>query len=517
MGFLSFKFILFIGMTFFLYFVFPKRFQWIVLLACSYLYYYLNSGLLVGVLFGVSVFTFLAGKVLFALNEKIDLAEDKEQKNKLKKNRKMILILSIVVVLSNLIIIKYSDFLISNINSLINGHFDLFHFILPIGISFYTLQAISYLVDITKNKCSKDDNILHFLLYMSYFPQIIQGPIPRYNKLAHQLIEKHEYDYVRVTHGLQLMLYGIAKKVIIADRIASPVRYIFDNYSDFHGLFIVFGAICYSIQIYADFSGGIDAIKGISEVFGIKMDDNFRQPYFSRSIEEFWRRWHISLGSWMKDYVFYPLSLSKAFNSLGKKVRQKYNASLGKKIAPCLAMFIVYLLVGIWHGASWKYVAYGIWNGIFISSGILLDGWYKNVLQKCKISDDSKWFNCFRMVRTFLICSIGRLFSRANDLPSALAMFGSIFKGFFDFSFLNSEVFEALGLNYKNWILLIVMFAVVMYIDYLKEKGVNVREKISKQNIFFRWVLYYILIMSIMVFGLYGGSYDASSFIYGKF
>lgn len=517
MGFLSFKFILFIGLTFFMFFVVPKKYQWLVLLLFSFLYYYLNSHSLIIVVIYVSLFTFLIGLVLDKFNQKIKECNDKQEKEKLNKKKKLVLGVGVIGVLANLIVIKYGDFIIENINNLINGHFSFFGFVLPLGISFYTLQAISYLVDVSKKKCEADKNVLHFMLYMSYFPQIIQGPIPRYSKLSHQLFEEHDYDYKRVCHGLQLMFFGIAKKVIIADRIAAPVNYIFSNYSEFHGIFILFGAICYSVQIYADFSGGIDAIKGISEVFGIYLDDNFTQPYFSKSIEEFWRRWHISLGSFMKDYVFYPLSLSKTFNRIGKKARKVFGDKVGKKIAPCLATFIVYLLVGIWHGANWKYVAYGVWNGVIISCGIMFDDKYKKINEILKIDSESEWFNVFRMIRTFIICSIGRIFSRADNLSSALKMLRSMFDRFFDISYLNKDVFDALGLNVKNWILLLVMFIIVMFIDLLKEKGINIRENISEKNIFIRWMLYYMLIMSILIFGLYGGGYDGSFFIYGRF
>ena len=514
MGFLSFKFILFLSVTFFMYFVVPKRFQWIVLLLFSYAYYYLNSHKLVLLLIAESIFVYFAGLVIDRFNNQIK--EGIIDKKKLVLRRKVFLVLSIIVVLSLLVIFKYLDFVITNINYVINGNISLFNFILPLGISFYTLQAISYLVDVSKGKFEAEKNVLHFMLYMSYFPQIIQGPIPRYNRLAPQLFVQHDYDYDRVFRVLQLMFWGIAKKVIIADRLATPVSYIFENYSSFKGFMILFGAICYSIQIYADFSGGIDAIKGISEVFGIYLDDNFHQPYFSKSIEEFWRRWHISLGSWMKDYVFYPLSLSKSFNLISKKARKLFG-DIGKRIGPCIAMFIVYLLVGLWHGPNWKYVAYGIWNGLFIMSGILFENQYKNLLSLLHINSDSKLFNIFRMIRTFLICSIGRLFSRADTLIGALAMFKLMFTKFFDVSYLNRELLASLGLDLPNWILVFVGFILILYIDYLKEKKIDIRKEIASKNIIIRWVIYYILIMSILVFGLYGGAYDGSSFIYGRF
>ena len=499
-----------------MYFVVPKRYQWLVLLAFSCVYYYLNSGSLLIILIGESIFTFIIGRILFSINKKIKNSDDKLIKQQLKNRNRWVLLLGVVVILGVLIVIKYSNFIIDIINHIISGNIRFVDFILPLGISFYTLQAISYLVDIYRNKIEACDNILHFLLYMVYFPQIIQGPIPRYNRLFKQLVTSHDYDYDRVTKGLQLMLYGIGKKVIIADRIAIAVNHLFENYNDYHGIYILFGAICYSVQIYADFSGGIDAIRGISEVFGIELDQNFRQPYFSKSIEEFWRRWHISLGSFMKDYVFYPLSLSKGINKISKSARKHFGNYFGKRIGSCIAMFIVYLLVGLWHGADWKYVVYGLWNALFIMNGIMFEDFNKRLLNLFKIKDDNKLFNIFRMIRTFLICSVGRIFSRAGNLSVALVMFKSLFIRLFDFK-IDQELLISLGLDYKNWILLIVMFAIVIFIDYLKEKQIDVRESIASKPIIFRWVIYYILIISILLFGLYGGGYDASTFIYGRF
>ena len=503
MSFVSFKFILFLGLTFFMYFIVPNRYKWIILLLFSYLYYYLCSHKLIAVLFLVSAFTFFLGK-------KIDSIEDK-------KKRKKMASLGTVAVLCNLVLFKYSDFLIENLNALIHGNISLLKLALPLGISYYTLQAISYLIDVSKKKYKAEDNLFHFMLYMSYFPQIVQGPIPKFERLSHQLFEEHDFDYERITHGLQLMLWGVAKKIILADYLAIPVSYFFDNYMNYHGLFIAFAVICYGFQIYADFSGGIDTIRGISEVFGIVLDENFRQPYYSRSVEEFWRRWHISLGAWMREYVFFPLSLSKKLNGIGRKLRNTLGDNIGKKFAPFTAMFIVYLYVGIWHGADWKYVVYGIWNGFFIMNGILLENAYKKMRERLHISEDMKWFRAFQMFRTFIIVSMGRLISRAAHVSDSLKMFGLIFDRPFDLSLFNSEVLTSAGINMREWILCLVMVIIVLYMDHLKEKGIMIRESVSKKNIAVRWVLYLLLIMMILIFGKYGPGYEASNFIYGNY
>ena len=503
MSFVSFKFVLFLGLTFFAYFIVPNRFKWLVLLAFSYLYYYLCSHKLVIVLFGVSAFTFLIARF-------IDIQQDK-------KKRKVLSYLGIIVVLLNLVVLKYSDFLIENINALINGNFNLLNLVLPIGISYYTLQAISYIYDVSKKKHEAENNFLHFLLYMSYFPQIIQGPIPKYTRLNEQLFAQHDFDYNRITRGLQLMFWGIAKKIILADRLALPVSNIFENYADYHGLFLFFGVVLYGFQIYADFSGGIDTIRGISEIFGITLDENFRQPYFSHSIEEFWRRWHISLGAWMREYVFYPLSLSKRLNNIGKKLRKTLGNNIGKKFAPFTAMFIVYLLVGIWHGADWKYVVYGIWNGLFTMNGVLLEDFYQRCRERFRISDSSKIWKFIQIIRTFIIVSIGRLIVRSSSVADALRMFGLTFKRTFDFSFFNSDTLTSLGLNSREWILCLIVIIIILFIDYLKEKGVDIRTTVSNRNIVFRWAVYLLLMMSILIFGKYGPGYEAANFIYGNF
>lgn len=503
MSFVSFTFILFLGMTFFTYFISPLRMQWLVLLVFSLLYYYLCSHKLLIVLLAVSLFTYLCARI-------INQTQDK-------KKRKIITNCGIAIVLLDLVVFKYSDFLIENINALFHGNISLLKLSLPLGISYFTLQAISYLIDVNKKKAEPEKNYFRFLLYMAYFPQIVQGPIPKYKELSGQLYEGHEFDYKRICHGLQLMLWGIAKKIILADRLGVAVSQIFDHYTDYHGLFVFFGVVCYGFQIYADFSGGIDTIRGISEVFGITLRENFSQPYYAHSVEEFWRRWHISLGAWMREYVFYPLSLSKRLNKTGKRLINVFGKTFGRKFAPFSAMFIVYLLVGIWHGADWKYVVYGLWNGIFIMNGILFEDRFKMMREHFSVNEDTKWFSYFQMFRTFMIVSFGRLISRASSLSAAVGMFKAIFKDLFVFSDFNLETLVSLGLNLREWILCLIAIVIILYIDHLKEKGIKIRENISNKKIAIRWTYYFLLIMVILIFGKYGPGYEAANFIYGKF
>lgn len=531
MAFVSMSFILFVAATVLVYFVVPKRFQWCVLLIASYIYFWINSHWLVLILFAATAATFFTGQVIYAVNcagkaylknnaGTMSAQERKAYKEKIKKKSKQVLQAGIVVVLGILLILKYFNFFAGNANSLLRYagiEIPSASFMLPLGISFYTLQAIAYMVDIYRGKYEPDAHFGKFMLFMSYFPQIVQGPIARHNQLAYQLYAEHKFDYQRVLFGAQLILWGWMKKLIIADRIATPANQIFNNYTQYSGLMIFLGAAFYGLQVYADFSGGMDIARGISQIFGIELELNFKQPYFSRSIEDFWRRWHITLGGWMRDYIFYPLSLSKTFGSLSKKTRKVLGQFIGKRLPSFLAMFIVYFLVGFWHGANWTYIAYGIWNGVFIVAGILLAEVYDKARKICKIEAESYSWKVFQMLRTFSLISIGRIFSKASNLEASIGMLRQMTEKWYDISFLVDGSLIRLGLDHANWILLIISVVILLLVDGLHERGVHIREGIARQHIVFRWIIYYAAIFSVLIFGMYGPGYDSASFIYAQF
>ena len=444
----------------------------------------------------------------------------KKIKEKTKQGSLRILTCGVVIVLSILVFLKYHNFFANNANKIL-AHFGInvpkHSLLLPIGISFYTLQALAYLIDVYRGKTPADRNPLKFMLFMSYFPQIVQGPIARYNQLADQLYQGHSFDYDRVCKGMQLIMWGIVQKSMIADRLAIPVNRVFNNYRNYHGGIVFLAVLLYGLQVYTDFSGGMDMARGFSQMIGIEMEMNFKQPYFARSVEEFWRRWHITLGSWMRDYVFYPLSISKPFAKIGKSSRKLFGSRVGSRIPPFISMFIVYTLVGFWHGPEWKFVAYGFWNGSFIMMGILLEDYYSLLRNKLKIEKDSLSWVVFQTVRTFIIVGFGRFFSRARGLRAALFMIRATFDHFFDLSFITDGSLINLGLSNANWILLILLLEVLSIVDYLHYKDIHIREEIAKQHVVFRWALYFTVIIAILIFGMYGSGYDASSFIYEQF
>ena len=312
-------------------------------------------------------------------------------------------------------------------------------------------------------------------------------------------------------------MWGFFKKLIIADRIAIPVNELFENAPNYNGFLLLLGTIMYGIQVYTDFSAGMEIARGFSQMLSIDLDLNFNQPYHAISIEDFWRRWHITLGSFMKDYVFYPLSLSKLNMNLGKKCRKLFGVTIGKKIPIIIVMFIVYLLVGFWHGAEWKYVAYGIWNGTFIASTILLEPFYNKLKKALSINDKSHDYIFFQWFRTFVIVSLGRLFPRAPSLMKALFMMGRITTGWWYIQGLFDKTLLKLGLNTAEWLVLVVGIIILFIVDYLHEHGKSIRNIIANQSIIVRWAIYYAIIIIIVVFGVYGPMYGATSFIYQQF
>lgn len=526
MVFTSFLFLVFVAVTVLVYYLVPGRFQWIVLLAASYFFFWTNSQYLALLLLLTTAVSFFTARAVFAVKtagarqaEGLSGEEKTALKAKTKNRAKRILLLGVAVDLGILLFVKYFNFFAGNANSvlkLLGVQIPYLHLLIPLGISFYTLQALAYMIDVYRGKLEPDKNFGQFMLFMSFFPQIVQGPIARHAQLAHQLYEPHRFDYTRLTYGAQLMLWGLFKKLVIADRIADPVGKVFDPGSGLSGPAVLVGIALYGVQVYMDFSGGMDIARGVSQMLGVELELNFRQPFFARSLEEFWRRWHMTLGGWMRDYVFYPLSLSKPFAKLSRKARNVFGVSFGKKLPTFLAMFIVYMLVGFWHGAEWKYVVYGVWNSVIISSGILLGGAYQKGLQKCRIRSESAPWRLFQMLRTFAICSVGRTFSASRNVPHAFSMLRSGFTGLLSVSNY-ARIMPDLGLGFRNLLLICACLLAVFISSVLHERGVQIRQTVARQKLPVRWLIYLVGLFAVLLFGVWGPGYDSVSFIYERF
>lgn len=528
MSIISLKFAVFLVAVVLLYFIMPKKIRWCVLLLSSYIYYFLSSAELSIFLLITTVSIYLAtiymNKIDIKTKEKCNGQEKdikKKLKAKAKTNKKIILIITIIINFGILAVLKYGNFISENLNRIIhlfsnNVSIPLREIVLPLGISYYTLQAISYVVDVYRGKYNAEKNFGKVALFLSFFPQMIEGPIGKFDELADQLYKPHEFDYTRIKFALQLMLWGLFKKMVIADRAALYVNEVFGNYSEYSGIIIVMAVILYTLQIYAEFSGCIDIVRGIGQVFGITMAENFKRPFFSKNIQEFWRRWHITLGAWLREYIFYPVSFSKACINLTGWSKKIFKGYIVKLIPAAFALFFVWFGNGIWHGASWKYIFYGLYYYILTMLGMLCEPLFTKIIQKLKIKTESFGYKLWQIIRTTTIVLIGMLIFRAHRLKEAWIIFKSIFTFDNIGKLFNGELFE-IGFNTSDFVVLAVGVIIMFLVSLLQEKGYNLREKISKQNIFFRWTLYYVAIFSIIILGIYGKGYSASSFIYGQF
>lgn len=522
------EFLIFVALICIIYFIVPKKIKWVVLLVASYIYYFLASGKLTIFLMITTLSIYLIGLGLNKIDDKttiickeLEKEKKKEAKNKAKREKKLLILLAVLVNFGILAILKYSNFFGENINYLfsnLNIKYEIpkLDFILPLGISYYTLQAISYVIDVYRGKYKADKNLGRVALFTSFFPQMTEGPIGRYDDLAMQLYEPHKFNYQNVKNGILLMIWGFFKKMVIADRAGMFVNTVFANYTDYHGIVMLTAVILYTIQIYAEFSGCIDIVRGTAQIFGITMAENFKRPFFSKSVQEFWRRWHITLGTWLKDYVFYPISFSNAcveLTKLSKKISKSY---LSKIIPAAFAMFFVWFGNGIWHGASWKYVFYGLYYYVIMMLGLLFEPVFKKVIEKLKINTEAKWYKGIQMIRTTIFVLIGMLIFRSKDLISAFNIFKSIFN-MDNINMIFTRKLFNIGIHTKDFLIIGIGVIILLFVGIMQEKGIKIREKISRKNIIIRWILYYTILLIIAIFGIYGPGYAATDFIYGQF
>lgn len=488
MSYASIEFLLFVLVLVLIYYIFPKKHRYIVLLIGSLIFYYLFSGKYIIFILLSSVITYFSGKLIEKYNDK----------------RKLILTLSILLNLSFLLVLKYNNFF-GDIFRVVGINIPYKKFILPIGISYYTLETISYLTDIYRKRMKAETNYLKVLLFLVYFPQIVEGPIANYSRLSKTLFNTEKFNYDNFVSSFVLIGWGFIKKLVIADRAGIFVSKVFEN--NYGGILLIVGILLYTLQIYADFSGCIDIVSGVSELFGVKLDENFKRPFFSKSIQEFWRRWHITLGTWLKEYIFYPISLSKLNMKLNLKLRKMKSKYISRFIITAFPLFFVWFFNGMWHGASFKYVVYGLYYYVLMMIGILLEPVFKKIISIFKINTEVWSYKFFQAIRTILIVCFGMFLFRVDSFKQM---------GLMIHSNASASLFS-LGLKKADFALLMVGILVMLVVGVMQEFNINIRKELQKQNLLFKWFIYYIIIFSIIIFGIYGKGYDAASFIYGGF
>ena len=532
MSFTTVSWFLFLAAGLLIYYLLPgriRRFQWVVLLAMSIFYLSCFSWKGIILLFATIIGTYVGGRALDHLNkvEKETVAANKkswprEQRKayraSMKKKKKAILILLMLYVFGILAVIKYTGFVMENVNAirtaLNQSTFSVPAMILPLGISFYTFQSASYLIDLYNGKIEAQKNFGKLALFVCFFPQLMQGPIGRFDRLEPQLTAEHHFDFDEFEYGLIRIGWGLFKKMVLADRAGYATTTVFSQgVGNYHGFQIVVGILMYSIQLYADFSGGIDVVIGAAQMFGITMDENFRQPYFSTSISDFWRRWHITLGTWMKDYIFYPFSLSKSMSKLGHWAGKKLGR-FGRGLPIALGDLLVFFVVGIWHGASWKYIIYGIYNGGIMAFSSFMAPLYRSGFEKFHINPKSKGWHIFQIIRTFILVQISWYFDIPNNLSEGNLALKLTFISPSLSQFTNGDI-AAIGLLKSDYLILACGCLVIFFVSLYQERTkTDVRTALAAKPLAVRWALYLLMLLAILIFGW---AKQTSGFIYANF
>ena len=394
----------------------------------------------------------------------------------------------------------------------------------PLGLSFYTFILLGYFIEVYNGLAESNGSFLKTCLYGLYFPVMISGPIFQTRVSGEQFFKHHPLDYRNITFGIQRMLWGFFKELVISERLAIIVNAIYNNDTEYPGAYIMVGTVCFALQLYTNFSGCMDIVIGMSEALGIVLPENFTTPFFAKSISEYWRRWHISLGVWMRENVFYPLLRSRMITGLGKRLKDKLGKKKGKQYTTYVAMLILWFSVGLWHGGEMKYViGSGILHWAYIVIGELTLPFFTRLFAgRLHIDMKGKFADAVRVVRTFILVCIGDLFFRADSVPHAIRMIGESFSVFNPQIFVDGSLLN-LGLDFVEWGILIVSLLVLLAVSLTQYRleaegsGRNVRMIIAEKKLAIRWIIYIALFFYVILLAEYGPGYSAAEFIYKDF
>ena len=495
----SLHFMVFFPIVTLLYFVIPAQIKYLWLLVCSYYFYMCWNPKYALLMLASTAITYLGGYGLDRLNN-----SNHSEEKRIEHYKKLIVGLTFASNLLILFFFKYFYFVLNNLNSplsaigfeIIQPNFDI---VLPVGISFYTFQALSYIMDVYRKEIYAEKNFFKYALFVSFFPQLVAGPIERSKNLLKQINKVYPFEYTRVKRGLLLMLWGFFQKLVIADRAAILVNTVFNHPAEYGSVEITAATFLFAIQIYCDFSSYTDIARGCAQVLGFELMENFKQPYFSRSIAEFWRRWHISLSSWFRDYLYIPLGGNK------KGTTRKY-----------LNILCVFLVSGLWHGANWTFVLWGLIHGLYQVFGAISKPVRQKLLQRFCITEGSPVHHGLQRLTTVLLVCFAWIFFRANSLSDSILLVKSIFTEFDPWVLTDGTLLE-LGLHTSDFFVLLVSGAILLAVSIQKNKSVDLRNNILSCNAAVRWVIYYVILFSILIFGVYGPGYSSSQFIYFQF
>lgn len=483
----SFIFIVFFSVVTILHYTLPKKVQWILLLIASIIFYMAWNPILILLL----MFTIF---VNYAASQAIYWSYSKSHK-------KNVLILSLAINFGLLFIFKYLNFFSLTMQpffGLISIDYEPLNIILPMGISFYTFQAAAYTIDVYKEKIIPERNFLMLTLFITFFPQLVAGPIERTEKLLPQLKEERHYDFNNIVEGVKIMLIGFFKKVVIADRLAIIVDTVYNTPNSYEGLHFIIATVLFAFQIYCDFSGYSDIAKGCAKVFGIDLMVNFDRPYFSKSIREFWSRWHISLSTWLRDYLYIPLGGNRV-----SKPRHYFN------------LMVTFLVSGVWHGANWTFIVWGGIHGLYQIIGLITLKKRNTLKEKFTSKISKKIFGILSVFITFVLVTFAWILFRSNNIYDSFYIIGNLFSGISNWLNIQYlyEVINSFSLSLFEVIIAFLTVFMLIIIELLEKKE-KIYILLSKYNIVVRFAFYYVIVLILLTLGVY---HNASQFIYFQF
>lgn len=529
-GFTSLYFVPFFLLTLAAYWLTPKKYRYISLLVCSLAFYgriswkslfFIAASIVSRYFFARGISSNQRKQKAYIQAHKSERTREEKRayKDKQKRIRKTYLVLGILFNILLLAVRKYRDFFISNLNGIIHWFnkdvtIDSLNLFLPLGISFYVFQAIGYLVDVYWQKIEAEKNFLKFALFLCYFPKVRQGPIVRYEQRKDTLFGEHDFDYQAFTDGLKRALYGYRKKLVIADTLLGFIKFGFGNPAALSGVEALLIVVFYFIQDYCDFSGYRDIAIGLSNTRGITLPENFNHPYFAIGIDDYWRRWHSTLGDWFKDYIFYPLSVSRFSLKLGK-LSKKFFKNFGKKVPAIFGLIVVWFTTGLWHGASWNYVLWGLYYGAIIILSVCFQPLIQKFYEKTKCKDNVFWI-VFQHIRTLFLLAIGKILFRAPTLKDAWLLFAKCFtfsEHYVGFTNLNNQ------LGYISRIAALVPTLAVLIIDLIQEikPKTTFLQKFDSKPLALQWFRLILRIICVVWFGFYGSGLPHYDFGYIQF
>lgn len=503
MLFTSLNFLVFFSLITITHFLLPHRFRWVLLLAASLFFYLFATP--------VNIIVLIAG---ILLNYFLAIGIDHSDRE---KRRKQIMISGIILNLVLLAGFRYAGSLVHVIPWLLHipqtDDLLINRIIVPLGISFFTFTNISYLIEVKRRRISAERHLGYFATYLSFFPKLIQGPIERPQHFLPQLREKHDFDFDRAVSGIRLMLWGFFKKLVIADQLSGAVNAVYDNKLNWHGPLLVVSTVLFAFQIYMDFSGYIDIARGAARVLGFNLSRNFNNPYLSRSIKEFWNRWHITLSNFLRDYIFLPL----AYNLSSGMKKEKYAGISTEKYLYSIAITVTFLLCGLWHGVGWNFIAWGGLYAIYLVTGSLTEKPKKRFYRKTGIIAYKRTLNTIQVVVTFLLVCFAWIFFRSADLHTSLHIARNLFSGWGHDQLIESlrsleTIVGLCGLTIPEATILLIMIPCIIFFEYFFQDPAHVR-KFSVLPLPVRWGAYYLLVLLIFYFG----KADTHTFVYFQF